>query len=167
MTDQELRKLRRPELLEMLLEQSRETDRLREQLQQMKEQLESRQIMLNEAGSIAEASLQMNRVFEAAQQAADQYLENIRVLSGRQESVCAQMEEDSRRRADQLLAETQEKCRIMEAETQEKCSRMVREAEEASARVWEEMRGKLEQFVEQRAGLRELLEVVSREPKDP
>ena len=77
------------------------------------------------------------------------------------------MEEDSRRRADQLLAETQEKCQIMEAETQEKCSRMVREAEEASARVWEEMRGKLEQFVEQRAGLRELLEVVSREPKDP
>lgn len=34
--------------------------------------------MEQEAGSIAEAALRLNKVFEAAQQAADQYLENIR-----------------------------------------------------------------------------------------
>ena len=34
--------------------------------------------MTEEAGSIAEAALRINRVFEAAQEAADQYLENIR-----------------------------------------------------------------------------------------
>ena len=37
--------------------------------------------MEQEAGSIAEASLKLNKVFEAAQQAADQYLENIRIRS--------------------------------------------------------------------------------------
>ena len=37
-----------------------------------------REIELREAGSIAEAALRLNGVFEAAQKAADQYLYNIR-----------------------------------------------------------------------------------------
>ena len=77
MTTKELRKLSRAELLRMLLEQTRETERLRGELNQAREQLESREILLEEAGSIAEASLRLNRIFEAAQQAADQYLENV------------------------------------------------------------------------------------------
>ena len=63
LTDQELHKLNRKELLELLLDQSRQIDSLREQLQQAQAQLTSRQLLLNKAGSIAEASLQLNRVF--------------------------------------------------------------------------------------------------------
>jgi hypothetical protein len=42
------------------------------------EQLASRRIEVENAGSIAEASLRLNGVFQAAQEAADQYLENVR-----------------------------------------------------------------------------------------
>lgn len=78
MTDKELRRLRRAELLEMLLEQGRENERLRAELAEARECLKQRRIQVAEAGSIAEAALKLNRVFEAAQQAADQYLENIK-----------------------------------------------------------------------------------------
>lgn len=78
MTEKELRRLSRMDLLEMLLEQSKEVERLRAELETVKKQLEDRRIMEQEAGSIAEAALRLNKVFEAAQQAADQYLENIR-----------------------------------------------------------------------------------------
>ena len=78
MTDKELRRLSRTDLLEMLLEQSREVERLQKELETVKNQLSDRRIMEQEAGSIAEAALRINRVFEAAQAAADQYLENIR-----------------------------------------------------------------------------------------
>lgn len=71
MTDKELHKLSRKELLELMLEQSRQLDELREQLRQAQEQLTSRRLLLNKAGSIAEAALQVNRVFEAAQAAAE------------------------------------------------------------------------------------------------
>ncbi len=145
----------------MLLEQSREADQLREQLRQTEEQLRRRQLDLQEAGSIAEASMRVNQVFEAAQKAADQYLDSVRTLSGRQALVC----EESRRKSEQLLAETQAKCQALEAETQEKCSRMLREAEEKANRTWEEMRGKLQQFVDQQAFLQELLHMVSGESK--
>ena len=81
MTEKELRRLSRMDLLEMLLEQSREVERLQKELETVNNQLSDRRIMEQEAGSIAEASLKLNKVFEAAQQAADQYLENIRIRS--------------------------------------------------------------------------------------
>ena len=55
--------------------------RIRELEEEMAEWKKSRRIELEEAGSIAEASLRLNGVFEAAQKAADQYLENLRRLS--------------------------------------------------------------------------------------
>lgn len=55
--------------------------RIRELEEEMAEWKKSRRIELEKAGSIAEASLRLNGVFEAAQKAADQYLENLRRLS--------------------------------------------------------------------------------------
>jgi len=84
MTDLELRKLNRMELLELLLEARRENEQLREQLKATEELLNSRTIEIENAGSIAEAALALNGVFEAAQKAADQYLDNIRCLAEEQ-----------------------------------------------------------------------------------
>lgn len=78
MTDKELHKLKRSELLEMLLEQSRVIDRLKEQLEAAEKKLQAREILLDEAGSIAEASIMITDVFSEAQKAADCYLENVR-----------------------------------------------------------------------------------------
>lgn len=82
MTDKEVRRLNRAELLEMLLEQSRETERLRAENQELKKRLEDRSIQITQAGSIAEAALKLNGVFEAAQRAADEYLDNVRHMCG-------------------------------------------------------------------------------------
>lgn len=84
MTDKELKKLSRAELLELLLESNRENERLRKQLEKAKELLASKVIKVENAGSIAEAALALNGVFEAAQKAADQYLENVRRLAEEQ-----------------------------------------------------------------------------------
>ncbi len=78
MTDKELKRLRRPELLEILLAQSREIDALKEKNGQLARQLESRRIELAEAGSIAEAALRLSGIFEKAQAAADLYLESVK-----------------------------------------------------------------------------------------
>ena len=98
MTEKELRKLNRAELLEMLIAQSKEVEELRAQVSELKKKLDDREICLDQAGSIAEASVLLNGVFEAAQAAAQQYLENIQMLSGRQEQICAEMERKTRER---------------------------------------------------------------------
>jgi regulator of replication initiation timing len=86
----DLRKLRREDLLEMLIAQVQENERLRAENRKLSEQLNDRRILLDKAGSIAQAALELNRVFEAAQAASDQYLENIERLYQETELECRQ-----------------------------------------------------------------------------
>lgn len=81
MTDQELRRLSRSELLEMLVEQMKENEELKIKLKRDQMKLRNRQIAIDEAGSIAEAALKLNEVFEAADKAAKEYLDNVRRLA--------------------------------------------------------------------------------------
>lgn len=78
MTDKELGRLKRSELLEIMVEQGKEIERLQKRLSEAEKKLQERRLIMENAGSIAEAALKINQVFEAAQKAADQYLESIR-----------------------------------------------------------------------------------------
>lgn len=82
MTDKELRKLRRIDLLEILVAQGREIEMLKAELKKAMEALDDRRILIYQCGSIAEAAMKINQVFEAAQAAADQYLESIMAIDG-------------------------------------------------------------------------------------
>ena len=77
MTDKELKKMSRAELLELLIDQMEENERLRLKLDKAISLLKDRQIKLQKAGSIAKAALELNRVFEAADAAARQYVESV------------------------------------------------------------------------------------------
>ena len=168
MTDEELRKLKRADLLELLVAQGKENEALQEKLRQAEAALWDRQIQLDEAGNIAEAALRLSGVFEAAQKASDQYLESIRKKHEETESRCTQLEETSRARAEQLeqeskaqaerlVAEAEEKARARTAETEAKCRAMVAQAEAETREFWDMVSQRLEHFYAEHAGLRELL----------
>ena len=69
-----LRKLSKLQLLELLAQQERELQSLRETLAARDAELAERRIKIEQSGSIAEAALKINEVLESAQRAADQYL---------------------------------------------------------------------------------------------
>lgn len=77
LTKKDLKKLTRAELLELLVYQTKRVEKLRAELDDAKEQLSQREIHLQEAGTLSEAALRLNRIFEDADLAAKQYLENI------------------------------------------------------------------------------------------
>lgn len=131
MTNEELKKLSRKDLLELLVAQGREQEKLQAELEQAKKDLREQELHIEQAGSIAEAALQVNGVFEAAQAAAQQYLYNIKQRTAQTEEDCALREEESRRKAeeaqraiDQRLEEARQKADTMEAEASEKCRAM-------------------------------------------
>ena len=104
MTEKELRKLNRYQLLEMLIIQTERANELEKKLEQAQEKLDSREVQMTVMGSIAEASLQLSGVFEAAQNAADTYLEAVKERA-------AAMEEDARRQAEAVLEEARQQAR--------------------------------------------------------
>ena len=95
MTDKELRKLNRVELLEILYKQRTRIDEMTEEIAVLRRELADKRITIGQSGSIAEASLALTRVFEEAQKAADQYLENVRMSVGVDpEGECPPVEEE-------------------------------------------------------------------------
>ena len=77
-TEPDLSKLKKHELLEILLAQSREIDKLRDEVADLESQLANREFEFSKIGSIAEASLAVTNIFKEAEKSAVIYLENIR-----------------------------------------------------------------------------------------
>lgn len=119
MTDKELKRLKRVDLLELLIAQTRENDRLKKELEEALSRLEERDLVLEEAGSIAEAAMRVNKVYQVAQAAVDQYIMSIQRLGAQKRADWEKMER-----------ETAERCRILEIETRQKCEAMLIEAQE-------------------------------------
>lgn len=107
MTDKELRKLTRGELLDMLINLTEKNEVLNAELEETQKRLESRRIVFEKAGSLAEASLELNGVFEAAQEAAKQYLENVERLSAEADKEKSIILAEARKQADAIVEDAE------------------------------------------------------------
>ena len=127
MTDKELRKLRRDDLLQILINQQKQIDALNEQLEQSKQALADRDIAIREAGTLAEAALKMNGVFEAAQNAAEEYARQMQ------------------KRADALVAEAEKRS----ADAQSLADNVVKNARAEAERILSQARSEADSVARQ------------------
>ena len=95
MAKNDLKKLGRTDLLRLLLEAEEENDRLKEQVAELRAQLDDRSLRMENCGDLAAAALELNGVFAAAEEACRQYTENIRSRSADIEARCSRMERES------------------------------------------------------------------------
>ena len=98
----ELKRLNRAELLELLLTQTRETERLQKELEETKAMLNDRNLRIQETGDLAQAVLSLNGVMEAAQAAANQYLENIQAMERETKEKCQLLLRQAREEAEKI-----------------------------------------------------------------
>lgn len=172
MTDKELHSLKRSDLLKMLIEQEKELESTKSELEEMRRRWKKREIQLENAGNIAEAVLQVNGVFEKAQIAAQQYVDNVKIMSERQKKTCYEKEKqvkedceiketETKKKCADLLEETKKKCADLEDETRKKCTEMEKKTENKIEKQWSELSERLEAFYDAHKGLRKLIEVTS------
>ncbi len=123
MTEKELKKLSRKQLLELLLRQTERADFLSEKLQMCERELNDKKIKEAEAGSIAEAALRLNGIFEAADAAAAQYIENVRRQTlGEDENIYSP---DAR----EMIERTERECREREARSEARLKELADEVQ--------------------------------------
>lgn len=118
MTEKELKKLNRAELLEMLIAQSKRLSRVEEELAKAKKNLEQREIAITTSGTLAEAALKLNGIFESADKAAEQYLSSLRQHENEAENIISA----AQKKADDIIkdAEAQKLLILSEAEKEVK-----------------------------------------------
>lgn len=142
MDEKTLNNLNIAELRTLLLSQQQELQDLHAQLQELQSQLDSRQLMVEEAGSIAQAALQLSGIFENAQQAADRYLENVASINERKEADYQQRLAEAEQQAQAILQAAQQECQDME-----------RNARVKSDYYWDVLSHKIACLYEEHAGL--------------
>ena len=148
MTESELKKLNRAELLAMLISITQRCDKLEAELQDAYERLDGRDIEISRAGTLAEAALKINKIFEAADQAAAQYLANLHRMYPGDGSVDTSVLMDVTQDREEAERETREKCKAIEVETRKRCEQMVENARKESQAYWDEVNKRIVKYKE-------------------
>lgn len=149
MADRELRRMRRTELVEIIYALKQSEDQLKAENAALKAQLQDRQIHIENAGSIAQAALQLNKVFEAAQAAADDYLHSVQVGREDAETAAANTLAQARSEAQRILAEAQADADSLKARTKADCKAMVDRADQEVQQRWQAFDRKANELLDQ------------------
>ena len=129
MATKDLKKLSRAELLELLIEQTDENRKLTEEIDELRKKLADKILTCDESGSLAEAAIKLNGVFEAAQAACDQYIANIHFYNN----------------ADAV------------AKTEEQCEKMIADARAEARAYWDAVNSRIEEIMNKSETLRRIL----------
>lgn len=172
MTEQEMKKLGRGDLLELLLSQAKENESLRAELQEVKRELSDRRVKIEEAGSLAEAMVSINGLVKAVQKTADEYLENIRnreeasnanVTAALQtaEKQSTTMVREAEAKAVEIIKAAEETAAAKLQETEAKCADLETNAKARSEMYWKQISEKMEAFYQAHQGLKELMSTMN------
>ena len=109
MTDKEFKRLSRSQLIDIIYQLQLKQNELEEENRKLKAEVGDKRIRLREAGNIAEASLAMHNVMQSAQDAADQYLEEIRAMKQDTAEACNRILEKAKQEAAAIVARANQK----------------------------------------------------------
>ena len=126
MEDKKLRRIGKKKLLEIMLSQAKRIEELEYKLEKTQKKLDSKKVMLEDSGSIADATVKLSGLFESAQETADLYLANVK-------DKCKKIESDAKKEAqvqvDKMLEDATKKCEELEKETNKKLKATLKEIE--------------------------------------
>lgn len=107
MTDKEFKRLNRAQLIDIIYQLQLEQEDLVQENRRLKEELADKRIRIRQAGNIAEASLAIHHVMQSAQDAAEQYLEEIRAMRSETKEECRRLLAKARKEAEAIAATAQ------------------------------------------------------------
>lgn len=147
MAEKELKKMNRAELIEIIYALQKGEEALKAENAVLQEKLDDKIVKIEKSGSIAEAVIVLNNIFQRAQDTADQYIESV-------QSAQASAKEDT----EKLLAETQEKADKIIQNAEDRRLQLVRQTEREIEEKWEAFNEKVNEILSAHFALRELLE---------
>ena len=113
MLSNELKRLGRRELVDIIYQMKKNEQQLQEENAALQEKLQDRRLRVSMAGSIAEAATDITEIFSAAQITANLYLHEISCMKA-----------DTAKECEQLLAQAREQHRAILEESEERLARL-------------------------------------------
>ena len=104
MTDKEFKHLSRSQLIEIIYRLQLQIDELNEQKQVLEDALADKRLRISNTGNLAQAALEINDCFRSAQNAAEQYLNEIKLMREETESERQKILSQARAEASVIIA---------------------------------------------------------------
>ena len=95
--------LSKNEMMMVMHDQEQEIERLKAKVSELQATIDNYEIKVEEAGTLAEASAQINNLFEAAQATVETYIENMKKRAEKSEEILA----DVQKQADGIISEAE------------------------------------------------------------
>lgn len=130
-------------MMMVMHDQEQEIERLKAKVSELQATIDNYEIKVEEAGTLAEASAQINNLFEAAQATVETYIENMKKRAEKSEEILA----DVKKQADGIISEA-------EAVAQKRLAAADAEIDEK----WAVIESRLLVMYESHKGLKELVE---------
>ena len=105
MTDKEFKRLSRSQLIDIIYQLQLKQEELTAENEKLSKELADKRLRVSKAGNIAEAALGIHNVMQAAQDAASQYLEEIRIMHEETEKKCQRLLENAQKAANTIVAQ--------------------------------------------------------------
>lgn len=153
MTDKELKHLNRGELIDIIYELQKRYADSKNEITQLQADLEKKELSIAESGSIAEAALKVNGVFEAAQAAADQYLLSIQSANA---DMAAKIER-VKKQSEEVLRQANLRAEGIIQEAEKKAASIIANANKEAEDSWNQFQRKADELIRARAELSALV----------
>ena len=118
MTDKEVKRLSRSQLIEIIYQLQIREEELTDKNRRLEKELRSKRIRMENAGNIAEAALELNDVFRSAQNAAAQYLSEIQIVRETAEKERQLIILDAQEEARQIIQKAKDEASLIIDDTQ-------------------------------------------------
>ena len=118
MTDKEFKRLSRAQLVEIIYQLQLQTESLTEQNRELEKALADKRLRINNTGTLAEAALEINNCFKSAQEAADQYLSEIKVIREETEKERQWIIAEAQAEAESIIANAKKICGDTDADAE-------------------------------------------------
>ena len=115
MISKELKRLSRRELVDIIYQLKKNEQKMQEEIESLKNELEDKRIRISTAGSIADAAMSVTNVFSTAQMTADLYLREISYMKENTEKECEKKIEDAEKKVKKILADGEKKFDTLKA----------------------------------------------------
>ena len=107
MVNKELKRLSRRELVDIIYQLKKNEQELQDEIDSLKKQLDDKHLKISNAGSIADAAVNVTDILATAQKTADLYLQEIASMKADTEKECSKKIEDADKKVNEILAEGQ------------------------------------------------------------
>jgi cell division septum initiation protein DivIVA len=119
MANKELKRLSRRELVDVIYQLKKNEEELQERISALETELQDKRLHLSEAGTIAQAAVNVTGLLTVAQQTADLYLQEIAAMKADAQAECDKLLEEARREAEALREEDKKKREVLLANYRE------------------------------------------------